>query len=207
MSLFSLLEWYIKRRNRNPLVSLDYGHILNKNDLDNLLKKILEEDSTIYSLAPTLNAKRLLSSYNNQHMNFPIYINTIEFDKYVLNDIKKCFSGLPTRYLYGDIKKAIEKCDRNFTYILSDIELLKDLTILLSGSWSHLLLSREYSYNYKDNNKTFKYDLKELAELHPFARIGTTLSIDLAQLFIACAETISGRIIDYKTTGEMEDKG
>jgi hypothetical protein len=196
MSLFSLIEWYIKRRNRNPLISLDYGHILNKDDLDKLLKKITDDDPSIYSLAPTLNARRLLSSYKNQHMNFPIYIYTREYDKHVLDDIKRCFIGLPTKYFYGDIEKVIKKCDKNFTYILSDIELLKDLTILLSGSWSHILLSREYSYNYKDNCKTFKYNLKELAELYPFARIGTTVSIDLFKLFAACSETVSGKVID-----------
>jgi hypothetical protein len=196
MSIFSLIEWYIKRRYINPLTSLDYKHILSHEDLDNLLYKILEEDSSLYSLAPSLNIKKLLSSYKSQFMNFPIYVYSKKYESHIKNDIKECFSGLPTKYIYGDLSKAISKCDRNFTYILSNIELLKELINLLSDTWAHLLISKEYLYNYKDNYKTFKYDLKKLHEINEYNRISLTTSIDLSNLFISCAETVNGRIVN-----------
>ena len=196
MSIFSLVEWYIKRRYINPLKQLDFKHILDSNDLDKLLIDILKKDKTIYSLSPLLNIKRLLSNYHKQYMKFPIFVYTKEYEEFVDDDIKKSFPGIDTKYLYGDLKSAIDKCDRNFTYILSDIEMLKDLSILLSGTCSHLLIAMEYRYNYNNNYKSFKYDINEILKETTHLRIGITRALDLGDLYIYALETINTRIIE-----------
>ena len=174
----SVIEWYVKRRYINPLKCLDYNHHANDNELDDILKTILLSDNSVYKLAPSLNIKRLLSVYHKQHMTFPIYIYSEEEEPYIKEDCKNTFTGINTRYVFGDLKECIRKCDQNFTYIFSNIELVKKSAEILTGTCSNILLSAEYRYNYNDNCKTFKYDLEEIARKYPFNRIGTTLVID-----------------------------
>ena len=72
MSVLSLIEWYIKRRFKNPLQCLDFNHCIDKEDLDNLLQEILISDNSIYNLCPSLNIKKIMHVYKSQHMTFPI---------------------------------------------------------------------------------------------------------------------------------------
>ena len=71
-------------------------------------------------------------------------------------------------------KGCVRKCDENFTYIFSNLEMLKNGADILKGTYSHVLLANDYRYNYIDNHKTLKYDMKELMFSHPFIRTGTT---------------------------------
>ena len=187
MSVLSLIEWYIKRRYRNPLQCLDFSHKIDKSELDNLLQGILLSDNSIYDLSPTLNIERILHVYRQQHMSFPIYVYSENEEPYINEDCKKIFNGIKFNYLSGDLRKAINKCDQNFTYIFSDIELVKNASEILMGTCSHILLTSEYRYNYIDNCKTFKYNLNDLSMSHPFIRIGTTLAMDPNQLALSFA--------------------
>ena len=191
MSVRSIVEWYVKRRYKNPLRCLDYRKILDSQELDDLLSKILETDDSLYSLSPGLNIRLMMQVYRRQHMSFPIYIYSEKEEPYILQDCRSLFAGIPIKYLYGDLKSAIGKCDQNFTYIFSDIELVKEICKILLGSCSHILLAREYRYNYKDNCNTFKYDLLDLARSHPFVRIGTTLAINEDQLATSFGNILS----------------
>lgn len=182
LSPLSMIEWYIKRRYINPLKCLDFNHIGKDEELDNILRNILLSDNTIYNLAPALNIKRLLSVYHKQHMSFPIYIYSEYEEPYIKIDCKNVFNGIPIRYLFGDLEECIKSCDQNFTYIFSDIELVKKSAEILSGLCSHILLPVEYRYNYIDNCNTYKYDLLELSKKYPFNRIGTTMAIDYDNL-------------------------
>ena len=181
-SFLSIVEWYINRRFKNPLQCLDFNHIIDSNELDNLLQYILLNDNSIYKYSPALNVKRMLSGYRKQHMSFPIYVYSENEEPYIKEDCKSIFGGIPFKYLHGDLKTAIQSCDQNFTYIFSDIELVKESSDILIGTCSHILLAREYRYNYIDNHKTFKYDINSLAATHPFIRVGLTNSIDIKSL-------------------------
>jgi hypothetical protein len=102
-----------------------------------------------------------------------------------MSDCKRALSGIPVRYLHGNLEDAIKKCDQNFTYIFSDVELVKQCSKILLGTYAHVLLAMDYRYNYIDNGKTFKYNLHELALSHPFVRIGTTLAGDKNEVLLA----------------------
>jgi hypothetical protein len=185
MSIFSLIEWYIKRRYRNPLRSLDCAKLIDPKELDDLLANILKSDSSIYSVSPSLNVRKMLSIYRRQHMSFPIYVYNQEEDPHIISDCKEVFPGLPVRCIFGNLRDAIAKCDQNFTYILSDIELVKELAKILLGTCSHILLAKEYRYNYIDNCDTFKYNLIELGRTHPFVRIGLTHVLDIGEVALS----------------------
>lgn len=103
-------------------------------------------------------------------------------EPYIKEDCKAVFPGIDVRYLYGDLEECIKKCDQNFTYIFSDIELVKSASEILIGTCSHILLADEYRYNYTDNCRSFRYDLAEMARTHPFLRIGKTKAMNQMEL-------------------------
>ena len=179
MSLLSILEWYQNRRYRNPLQQLDWAHSIPEEKLDNLLGHILNDDSSIYDLAPVLNIGRLLDVYRSQHMCFPWFIYSKHYEDGITTTLGKVFQGTDYKYLHGDLKSAIMRCDQNFTYIFSDIETAKKASEILIGTCSHILVARDYRYNFTDDFKTMKYDLGEIARTHPFLRIETTTAMDI----------------------------
>lgn len=181
-SCISIIEWYVYRRFKNPLKCLDFNHIIDQKELDDLMYNILINDDSIYDYSPALNIKKMMIAYRQQHMSFPIYIYSETEEPYIEKDCKEIFQGINVKYLHGDLKSAIEKCDQNFTYIFSDIELVKNAADILIGTCSHILLAGEYYYNYIDDGKTLKYDLKDLMSTHPFIRTGLTSAIDMHQL-------------------------
>lgn len=182
LSPTGMIEWYTKRRYINPLKCLDFDNKASNDQLDDIMHHILISDDSIYDLAPALNIKRLLSVYHKQHMSFPIYVYSEKEEPYIKMDCKNLFNGIPIKYVFGDLKECIHECDQNFTYIFSDIELVRKAAEILSGLCSHVLLPMEYRYNYIDNCRTFKYDLMDLSKKYPFNRIGTTLAIDYDNL-------------------------
>lgn len=96
-----------------------------------------------------------------------------------MKDCENILSGIDYTYVYGELKNAIKNCDQNFTYIFSDIEMVNSASKNLRGTYSHILLARDYRYNYIDHCKTFKYDLQQLASENPVIRIGTTIAMDI----------------------------
>ena len=182
MSLLSIVEWYTRRRYRNPLQQLDWAHKSDSQTLDDIMLNILTNDPTIYTLCPLLNMDRMFQVYRHQHMSFPIIIYSEHDEPTIKDDCKHILSGIPHKYIHGNLKEAISKCDQNFTYIFSDIELVKHATEILTGTYSHILLTKDYRYNYTDYYKTPKYDLQELMLQHPFTRLGSTIAIDIASL-------------------------
>jgi len=177
LSLLSLAEWYINRSFINPICSLDYEHQLSPKEADELLRKILQ-DKSIYDYSPRFNVGLMLDVYRYQKMNIPIYIYSPYPDPNIEYYCNKNFPDIRIQYLQGDLIQNIKKCDNNFTYIFSDIELVKQAVELLRGSYAHILLAEEYRYNYKDNFHIFKYDLDNLTYNNPFCIVGTTLTIN-----------------------------
>ena len=184
MSIMSLIEWYMNRRYRNPLRCLDYMNAYSEEELDKLLSDVLSSDPSIYRLAPPLNVNRLLSIYKRQHMSFPIFIYSADDEPSISSDIKETFRGLPVKYLHGDLETAVKKCDENFTFMVSDIELLKSLAGILKGTCSHLTLSYDYRYNFIDNRRTLKHDLDIMQQDHPFIRIDLNNAVDLNDILM-----------------------
>lgn len=182
LSVHGLIEWYIKRRYRNPLKCLDYNNIVDDKDLDDALQNLLQTDESIYRMSPGLNIQLMLKGYNKHKMIFPVFIYSEREEPYILQDCKKILPGVAIKYVHGDLKSAIEKCDENFTYIFSDVELLKSASEILIGTCSHLLIAEEYRYNYKDNCKTFKYNLSQIEDTHKYLRIETTYAMNLNNL-------------------------
>ena len=182
MSILSLVEWYINRRYKNPLRQLDWAKKADPSLLDSLMRSILQSDKSLYSLSPLLNMGRIFQVYRQQHMSFPIFIYSEEEEPFIKEDCKCYLSGIHHNYVWGDLKNAISKCDQNFTYIFSDIELMKKSADILKGTYSHILLARDYRYNYLDYYQKPKYDLQELMTQHPFIRIGTTTAVNLAEI-------------------------
>ena len=190
MSIISITEWYLHRRFKNPLKQLDINNKIDLYSLDMLMSHILSEDPSIYRIAPILNFGKLISVYRQQHMTFPVYIYSENEESYIAKDCDDIFRGIPHQYFFGDLKESILKCDQNFTYIFSDIESVNKAAEILTGTCSHILLARDYRYNYIDNRKTFKYNLKELAGSHPFIRIGTTIAMDPKDVITSYAQLI-----------------
>jgi len=176
-SILSLIEWYLKRRHWNPLVSLDYYGRYSQLDLDRMLHDTLLSDTSLYRLSPVLNVGRLLSIYSRQHMTFPVYVYTEEEEPGVESDIIDLFPGVPTTYLHGDLTSALSRCDQNFTYIVADIRLLRELVELLSGTCSHLLVASDYRYNFQPNDQ-LRYNLLSLMREYPYLRLETTSAVD-----------------------------
>lgn len=189
-SILSITEWYIKRRYLNPLQQLDFMHSLNKEDLDYVLQEVMDNDPSIYKLSPPLNNCRLFSVYRDQHMIFPIFVYSERYESGIKEDIDLLLSGIDHYYVYGDLKTAISKCQQNFTYIFSDIELVKNAAEILRGTYSNILLPRDYRYNYVDNCKTFKYDLQKLSMDNPVSRIETNIAMDIRLMPNAFANII-----------------
>jgi len=133
----------------------------------------------------------MLSVYKNQHMTFPIFVYSKEYEKYIEKDIGNIFSGLPVKYLYGDLKMAVANCKQNFTYMISDIELFKELADILIGSCSHLLLAHDYRYNFSDNHKTLKHNLYEMSRTHLYLRIESFSVANLNNLAIETEKILS----------------
>lgn len=188
MSILSMIEWYVKRRYKNPLKCLDYANILDTKEVDELLQSILESDNSIYKLSPPLNVHQMFRVYRQHHMSFPIYVYSEKEEMYIKEDCKEIFMGINIKYVYGDLRECIKKCDQNFTYIFSDIELVKNAAEILVGTCSHVLLASDYRYNYIDNCHNMKYNLHEIAMKYPFVRIGTTLALDMNKLAIDFAK-------------------
>lgn len=178
MSILSILEWYKNRRYRNPLQQLDWAHEISQDELDDLLGHVLS-DNSLYDLAPLLNIGRILDVYRAQHMCFPWIIYSKTYEDGIKTSIGRIFQGTDYKYLHGDLKSAIMRCDQNFTYIFSDIETAKNAADILIGTCSHILVARDYRYNYSDDFKNMKYDLGEIAKSHPFLRIETTTAMDI----------------------------
>jgi hypothetical protein len=197
MSIVSLLEWYVTRRYTNPLRSLDYKHIIPPEELDELLLKILNSDNTIYTLSPLLNIKLMLNIYKKHSMNFPIYVYTNREEPFVPKD--SFTDGITFTYLYGDLQEAINKCDQNYTYIFSDINLLKEASEMLSNTYSHLLLAREYRYNYISKG-VFKHDLIAITKKYDHLRVGLTYSMSLENVLRSLLYTLKGGSNDVKTS-------
>ncbi len=191
MSAPSIIEWYVKRRYKNPFQQLDYDHIIDPVELNKFLAMYLEQDPSIYKIAPPLNIQRMLSVYQIQHMSFPVYVYSENEESYIKTDCKNVFPGVTIRYVFGDLRECIKKCDQNFTYIFSDIELVREATEILQGTCSHVLLARDYRYNFKDHCKTPKYDLTDLARSHPYVRMGTTLAMDPVKVAISLSRIAS----------------
>ncbi len=194
MSIYPLMEWYLKRRFINPLRCLDPAKKLDSDDVNKVLSLVLENDPSIYKLAPILNVSLMMQACRERNINFPVFIYNETYDAHIERDAKTIFPGIQTRFIYGDIREAVTKCSQNFTYILSDIELLEKLASILEGTCSHILLTREYRYNYNDHCRTFKYSLYDIAKAHPYVRIGTTVAFDVKRVALSYYNTIQGGI-------------
>lgn len=191
MPIVSLIEWYIYRRFRNPLKQLDYNNKIDIKVLDDIMKCILANDPSIYRISPVLNIQKMMQVYKLHHMNFPIYIYSEYEESSIVDDCDQIFNGIKHHYFFGDLKKSITKCDQNFTYIFSDIETVNKAAEILIGTYSHILLARDYRYNYIDNRKTLKYDIKNIADTHPFLRLGTTLVMDPKEVILSYAKLLT----------------
>lgn len=181
-SLPSMIEWYKNRRYVNPIQQLDVFHKTDQEVLDNLLSKILDHDASLYKLAPELSTTQIFSVYSAQHFSFPVYIYSEEYESGIEKDVAENLKGIESEYLYGDLEEALTQCDQNFTYIFSNIETLYSAVQILDGTYSHILLARDYRYNYTDNFITMKYNLKELMKQHPPLRLGTITAMDISTM-------------------------
>ena len=192
MSVPSLIEWYVNRRYINPLKQLDYDNLIDENELDIFLYDYMKNDSSIYQMAPMLNFYRMINVYRSQYMSFPIYVYSEMEEPGIQSDIDIGFAGTNHQYLHGSLKDCIAKCDENFTYIFSDVEGFKIACDLLDGRYAHLLLARDYRYNYIDGHKTFAYDLRNLMFEHPPIRTGTISVFDSLDMHKTFENIIQG---------------
>lgn len=190
MSIASLIEWYVNRRFINPLKQLDYNNIYREDVMDELMQQILDSDPSIYKLCPLLNIGNMMNVYKQQRMEFPIYVWTPYESKHVKEDCDITFNGIDHRYIFGDLKECIEKCNQNFTYIFSNIEMVKKSAEILVGTCSHILLAGDYRYNFVDYRKTLKYDLQDIMAEYPFVRIGLTRVMDPKEVVASYAKLI-----------------
>lgn len=191
-SIGALLEWYKFRQFRNPIQQLDWKHTIDQETADKIMDVILQ-DETIYQLAPPLNIDRFLDVYRAQFMNFPWFVYSEKEEPAIKVACDQIFQSIQYKYVYGDLRQCIAKCDQNFTYIFSDIDKVKNAAELLHGTYSHLLLVSDYRYNYTDNFTTLKYNLQDLMGKHPFIRLGTTTAMDIDLMENAFDNIIDGK--------------
>lgn len=185
MSTLSIIEWYIKRRSYNPLLCLDLQNNYSTDQLDDMLSDILNNDYSLYDISPKMNIHKMLSVYHKQHMNFPIIIYSNKEERYLSNNTDNIFPNIKTKYAYGNIDDVLKEYNKNFTFMISDIELLKQISDKLTGVCAHIVLSNDYRYNYLDNHRTFKYNLYEISKSHPFLRIDAMSLVDHVSMILA----------------------
>lgn len=190
MSIVSIMEWYINRRYVNPLKQLDINNIIDMESLDELMDHILMEDDSIFKICPVLNIGHMMEAYKYQHMSFPVYIYSERENPNIITDCNRIFDGIKHRCFFGNLEECISRCDQNFTYIFSDIETVKKSADVLTGTCSHVLLTRDWRYNYNGYRRSFKYDLKQLADSHPFLRIGTTVAMNVKEVIASYAQLL-----------------
>lgn len=196
-SIASIIEWYKNRRYVNPLKQLDVKKKSDDKTLDDLLKCTLKNDKSIYELAPTLNIENMFSVYKSQNFTFPVYVYSEEYEESIAKDLEVLLCGVKHFYVYGDLSDCIKKCGQNFTYIFSNVESVKSAADILSGTYSHILVARDYRYNFKDNFKTMKYDLNDMMKKYQRLRLGTTTAMDIG-LMEGKFDNISSRSINKK---------
>ena len=189
MSILSLIEWYMKRRDHNPLVSLDFNHIIEKEELDNLLKVVLKDEG-LYKLSPTLNVYKQLNAMQEQSINIPVYIYNDYEDENIIQDCKSLFPRLNLGFKFGNIVDVVKSCEQNFTYILSQIEKVVDIIKCNEDKFSHILIPQEYRYNYIDNYRELKYEVKSLLKDNHYIRLGFNNAVDYDELAMSLNEFI-----------------
>ena len=154
-SLFSILEWYVNRSFINPLKLLDPAHKATDEQLNTIMKKILQSDPSLYTSAPYLNAEKLIAVIRLQKLGIPIIVYTEEYEEPVTETISHWSN---TQYLYGNFEQIISKLPNNSSFIFSDINLAKRLIDASNfDTIASVMIASDYYYNFKDKD-TYKYD-------------------------------------------------
>lgn len=202
MRLPSIIEWYKERSTINPLIQLDYLHKIPHEQLDELMTIMLHDDKSIYKLSPLLNIYRLFDVYTKQHMIFPIYVYSEEYNEFIEHDIHSSLQFVNAKYVYGPIEQCLQKyTSENYTYIFSDIELMKIAIDSLPTKYSHVLLTEDYRYN--KNHSKFKYDLEDMMKSNFPIRLGTTRAMDF-DVISPGFENITNRRVSNATIAGSE---
>lgn len=127
----------------------------------------LYEDSSLLSIGSSIHI--LL----RQKFTSKIYIWTPNYDERIYNDIQMLYGANDViEYITGSFTEVINSIEENITsYILNDIELVKELIAIGKVSYSNILLAN-YGYNYRLNDKGEAEldidNIDELAKYHIF---------------------------------------
>lgn len=160
MGVAPMTEWYLKRPNQNPFTALDYNHILDIHELDQLRSQILDSDPSIYQYAPYTNFYKMLQLMRDQQIGIPVYVWTPTPEVNIQQDLATM--PIHPTYVSGSLESALSKTGNNFTYIFSDISHAKVAADIINDRYAHILIPTEFRYNYQDHMKTLKYTIQKL---------------------------------------------
>ena len=162
LSIPSLFEWYINRKNRNF-----YKDLLIPNDelpedfCDNILENQMKQSKEFFSSSLELNfanVVRLICRDKTLLHNLIIY--TEKENDLIREDIKEMYDG-NVRYVSGEFEEIIKTIPRDSTFVFSDIMKVQKLYDLNRLDYSSIIMCSGYRYNNKDKN-TLKVDLDDL---------------------------------------------
>ena len=144
-----LSEWYIHRKNQNPLVDLltdEARETLSEEKLDEFINEQIIEHKELIELSPLLNLGNVLFNLSEEVVKsvviwYPYKNSTIE------KDIHDTF-GDGVKFMYGNLFNVLDQIPKDSTYIFSDITNIDLLYEKKKLHLSSIIIPNEYGYNY-----------------------------------------------------------
>ena len=166
----SMLDWYMHRKHRNPLLDLlkeeyeDMDESEAQEFIDNELSKF-PEYTEIELDTPVL---EILHSFINNDLAKRYIIFHDHYDKNIEDWISGEFND-KVEFLYGDFEDDIidNIPDVNCTYFLSDIDKINTLIDKDKNDYNSIILGIDFDYN-KDENGDLLLDFDEIEKFHLF---------------------------------------
>lgn len=156
-----LSEWYINRKNQNPLLDLVTDEVkenLNPYELDRFMNDQIVEHGDFITLSPLLNLGNSLYSVTGEVVK-NIIIWYPYTNKVIEQDISDTF-GDKVKFMTGDLFTVLDNVPQDTTYIFSDITNIDLLYEKKKLYLSSVVIPNEYRYNYIDED-TLKIDAEE----------------------------------------------
>lgn len=157
-----LSEWYIHRKNQNPLSDLVKPEFRNKitiNYLDDMVNPIITENPDLIKLSPILNVGKTLQAL--PYGKDSIIKKVVVWSQYDNEEIKKDLYdtfGQDINYATGNIETVLKTIPDDSTYIFSDITNISILYDINKLKYSSVIVPEEYWYNSVDDTLKINLD-------------------------------------------------
>lgn len=168
LELPSLLEYYINRKDKNPLADLWKGDSVPYEELDEQVREFYRSNEIFFDVQLTTTVHPLLKNLLANALTNDIRIYCEEPYPGLENDIKEKFDGKAT-LVTGKLEDVLQTIPGDTTYFFADIMNVLTLEEVGKLDYSAIMIPSDYGYNYDDSEeKKFLVDMNQLAEKHIF---------------------------------------